>query len=83
MVRHAVPEAIHGNRQRQRNMIRVPLREERTLHHDIAGRHGAGKVELRSVREPALLPAARCAPCLKWVCKMWSPNRSARPTPII
>jgi small subunit ribosomal protein S5 len=29
-------------------MIRVPLREGRTLHHDIAGRHGAGKVALRA-----------------------------------
>ena len=29
-------------------MIRVPLRESRTLHHDGAGRHGAGKVTLRS-----------------------------------
>jgi small subunit ribosomal protein S5 len=29
-------------------MIRVPLREGRTLHHDIEGRHGAGKVVLRT-----------------------------------
>jgi small subunit ribosomal protein S5 len=29
-------------------MVRVPLRESRTLHHDGAGRHGAGKVMLRS-----------------------------------
>jgi small subunit ribosomal protein S5 len=29
-------------------MIRVALREGRTLHHDVAGRHGAGKVVLRS-----------------------------------
>jgi small subunit ribosomal protein S5 len=29
-------------------MIRVPLREGRTLHHDVAGRHGAGRVVLRS-----------------------------------
>ncbi|MGB7972996.1 MAG: 30S ribosomal protein S5, partial [Roseiarcus sp.] len=28
--------------------IRVPLREGRTLHHDVRGRHGAGKVVLRS-----------------------------------
>jgi small subunit ribosomal protein S5 len=29
-------------------MIKVPLKEGRTLHHDIEGRHGAGKVILRS-----------------------------------
>ena len=29
-------------------MIRVPLREGRTLHHDVNGRHGAGKVILRA-----------------------------------
>jgi small subunit ribosomal protein S5 len=29
-------------------MIRVPLREGRTLHHDVKGRHGAGKVMLRA-----------------------------------
>ena len=28
--------------------MRVPLREGRTLHHDSEGRHGAGKVVLRS-----------------------------------
>jgi small subunit ribosomal protein S5 len=32
----------------KRNMIRVPLREGRTLHHDIDGRWGAGKVTLRT-----------------------------------
>jgi len=29
-------------------MIRVPFREGRTLHHDVNGRFGAGKVVLRS-----------------------------------
>jgi small subunit ribosomal protein S5 len=29
-------------------MIRVPLREGRTLHHDVLGRYGAGKVVLRA-----------------------------------
>ena len=29
-------------------MIRVPLREGRTLHHDVKGRYGAGKVVLRA-----------------------------------
>ena len=44
-----VPEAIKkATEQAKRNMIRVPLREGRTLHHDVRGRHGAGKVLLRS-----------------------------------
>ena len=32
----------------KRKMIRVPLREGRTLHHDIEGRHGAGRVVMRT-----------------------------------
>ena len=44
-----VPEAIRkATEQAKRQMIRVPLREGRTLHHDIFGRHGAGKVLLRA-----------------------------------
>jgi len=44
-----VPEAIRkATETAKRGMIRVPLREGRTLHHDISGRHGAGKVLLRS-----------------------------------
>ena len=29
-------------------MVRVPLREGRTLHHDVCGHYGAGKVILRA-----------------------------------
>jgi small subunit ribosomal protein S5 len=44
-----VPEAIRkATEEAKRQMIRVPLREGRTLHHDIEGRHGAGKVVLRA-----------------------------------
>ncbi|MEM8571004.1 MAG: 30S ribosomal protein S5 [Pseudomonadota bacterium] len=44
-----VPEAIRkATEQAKRQMIRVPLREGRTLHHDMYGRHGAGKVVLRT-----------------------------------
>ncbi len=44
-----VPEAIRkATEAAKREMIRVPLREGRTLHHDVRGRHGAGKVVLRS-----------------------------------
>src|SRR5579859_1413910 len=44
-----VPEAIRKATERaKRSMIRVPMKEGRTLHHDIEGRYGAGKVVLRS-----------------------------------
>lgn len=44
-----VPEAIRkATESAKRGMIRVPLREGRTLHHDVKGRHGAGKVLLRA-----------------------------------
>ena len=44
-----VPEAIRkATEAAKRNLIRVPLREGRTLHHDVLGRHGAGKVFLRA-----------------------------------
>jgi small subunit ribosomal protein S5 len=44
-----VPEAIRkATEEAKKTMIRVPLRESRTLHHDGAGRHGAGKVMLRA-----------------------------------
>jgi small subunit ribosomal protein S5 len=44
-----VPEAIRkATEAAKRGLIRVSLREGRTLHHDVNGRHGAGKVILRS-----------------------------------
>src|SRR4028119_765539 len=44
-----VPEAIRkATEEAKKSMIRVPLRESRTLHHDGAGRWGAGKVMLRA-----------------------------------
>ena len=44
-----VPEAIRKATERaKRTMIRVPLRDGRTLHHDMQGRYGAGKVLVRS-----------------------------------
>ena len=44
-----VPEAIRkAGEQARREMIRVPLREGRTLHHDVKGRFGAGRVVLRA-----------------------------------
>jgi small subunit ribosomal protein S5 len=44
-----VPEAIRkATDAAKRALTRVPLREGRTLHHDVLGRHGAGKVFLRA-----------------------------------
>ncbi|GGO35381.1 30S ribosomal protein S5 [Gemmobacter aquaticus] len=44
-----VPEAIRkATEQAKRSLIRVPLKDSRTLHHDMEGRHGAGKVVMRS-----------------------------------
>jgi len=44
-----VPEAIRkATESAKRAMIRVPLKEGRTLHHDIEGRHGAGRVVMRT-----------------------------------
>lgn len=44
-----VPEAIRkATEQAKRGLVRVPLRDGRTLHHDVEGRHGAGKVVMRT-----------------------------------
>ncbi len=47
-----VPEAIRkATESAKRNMIRVPLRDGRTLHHDVNGRHGAGRVVMRTASQ--------------------------------
>ena len=44
-----VPEAVRkATEQAKQSMVRVPMREGRTLHHDMRGRFGAGKVILRA-----------------------------------
>ncbi len=44
-----VPEAIRkATEAARRALVRVPLREGRTVHHDSVGRHGAGKVIVRA-----------------------------------
>ena len=46
-----VPEAIRkATEQAKRSLVRVPLRDGRTLHHDVEGRHGAGRVLLRTAK---------------------------------
>jgi small subunit ribosomal protein S5 len=44
-----VPDAIKkATEQAKRSMVRVALREGRTIHHDVVGRYGAGCVHLRT-----------------------------------
>jgi len=44
-----VPEAIRKATERaKRTMIRIPMKEGRTLHHDVQGHFGAGSVVLRA-----------------------------------
>ena len=44
-----VPDAIKkANELARRKLIQIPLREGRTIHHDIYGKDGAGKIKLRS-----------------------------------
>lgn len=44
-----VPEAIKkATEKAKRSLFRVPLKEGRTLHHDVLGSYGAGKVRMRS-----------------------------------
>jgi len=46
-----VPEAIRkATEQAKRAMVRIPLREGRTLHHDVRGHFGAGNVVLRAAK---------------------------------
>ncbi len=43
-----VPEAIRkATEEAKKSMIRVPLKDGRTLHHEVRGHHGAGKVVVR------------------------------------
>ena len=44
-----VPDAIKkANDMARRKLIKVPLREGRTIHHDVYGKDGAGKIKLRA-----------------------------------
>ena len=44
-----VPEAIRkATESAKHNMVHVPLRDGRTLHHDVLGRYGAGRVVVRA-----------------------------------
>ena len=44
-----VPEAIRkATEEAKGSMVRIPLRDGRTLHHDISGRYDAGRVRMRT-----------------------------------
>jgi len=44
-----VPDAIKkATETAKKNLFKIPLREDRTLHHDVFGKDGAGKVLLRA-----------------------------------
>ena len=44
-----VPDAIKkANDLAKRNLIQIPLKEGRTIHHDSFGKNGSGKIKLRS-----------------------------------
>jgi small subunit ribosomal protein S5 len=44
-----VPDAIKkANELAKRKLIQIPLKDGRTIHHDIFGKDGAGKIKLRS-----------------------------------
>ncbi len=91
-----VPEAIRkATESAKRNLTRVALREGRTLHHDIAGRHGAGRVYLRAAPAGTGIIAGgpmravfetlgihRCARCSKRsASRTWWRSRSDRRIP--
>ena len=78
-----VPEAVRkATEQAKRSMIRVPLRQGRTLHHDVQGQFGAGRWCCAPRRPgPASSPAGRCGRCSRRSASpTWSPSRSARRT---
>ena len=77
-----VPEAVRkATEQAKRSLVRVPLRQGRTLHHDIEGHFGAGRVVRAAPRAPGSLPAGRCGRCSRRsASKTWSPSRFAPPT---
>ena len=44
-----VPDAIKkANEMARRKLQQIPLREGRTIHHDVYGKDGAGKIKLRA-----------------------------------
>ena len=51
-----VPDAIKkATEVAKRNLIKIPLKEGRTLHHDVRGKNGSGKVFLRAAPAGVLL----------------------------
>ena len=47
-----VPDAIKkANELARRKLIQIPLRDGRTIHHDIYGKDGAGKIKLKKKKQ--------------------------------
>ncbi len=79
-----VPEAIRkATEAAKRNLVRVPLREGRTLHHDVTGHHGAGRVILRAAppRNAASPDAAARQTSPVPCCRDWRIRSTSRPHP--
>ena len=52
-----VPDAIKkATEVAKRSLIKIPLKDGRTLHHDVKGKNGSGKVYLRSAHGASALP---------------------------
>ncbi len=77
-----MPEAIRkATEAAKRGLIRVPLRDGRTLHHDVKGRFGAGKVTLRAAPAGTGIIAGGPMRAIfeTLASRTSSPSRSARP----
>ena len=63
-----VPDAIKkATDVAKRNLIKIPLKEGRTLHHDVKGKNGSGKVFYEQLQlEPELLLAVQYVLCVKY-----------------
>ena len=72
-----VPEAIRkATEHAKRKLIRVPLREGRTLHHDVMGRFGAGRVVLRAA-SPVTCSTRRSGSREQSACAPWQVRQRA------
>ena len=75
-----VPEAVRKATEMQNKMVRVHLKDNRTIHHDIVGRFGAGKVILRSAAPGTGIIAGGPMRALfeSWALKMLLQNQQER-----
>ena len=77
-----VPEAIRkATDAAKRNMVRIPLKDGRTLHHETAGRHGAGKVIVRpAVQGTGIIAGGPMRAVFEaWALATWRKSRLVNP----